>query len=394
MRSPSIPPPPPTPDPYKVAAAQTTANISTAISNAYLVNADEDRPDGSVRFAKVEEISLSDPQYDSNGNQTGTTTRLIPRFKRTVSLNAKSQILYDQQQSTSEELNTLALNLARQINNKTATAFNLDGLPDRGTPPAAPVINSDAPARGALIHSIGSSDYAAEKQRVADAINDRIQFQISADRLHRITELEQRGIFAGSVAYDREMRTFDLQSTDARLQAYIAASTEHQRLLEIERTKADFANSVQATDLNQRILLLEWPSGQNLKRFMALMQLAEFMNTMRHQSVQERVLSRGQTMNEIGTLIHGTRVEIPNFANFRAQPIESTPVGQFVYQSAALDHQKWQTQVQIQQQQHAARQQFIGSLIGAGGALLGAGISGGGFGVGGGNSLFSSLFGR
>lgn len=394
MKAPKIPEPPAPPDPFKVATAQTSSNVTTAIANAYLANADEDRPDGSVRFAKIVDVAVEDPQYNSGGTQVGTTTRLIPRFKRTVTLSAQSQILYDQQQSTTEELNSLALNLAQQINAKTATAFNLDGLPDRATSPAAPEINSTAPTRGSLVQTIGSSDYAAEKQRVADAINERIQYQITQDRLHRITELEQRGIFAGSVAYEREMFTFDKSSTDARIQAYVAAASEHQRLLEMEATKARFANDVQATDLSQKILLLEWPSSQNLKRFMALMQLAEFMNTLRHQTIQERVLARGQTMNEIATLLHGTRVEIPNFANFRAQPMSETPVGQYVYQTAAIKNQQWQAQAQMQMQQWQARQQFMGQMIGVAGGIAGMAIGGGGFGATGGNSLFSSFFGR
>jgi hypothetical protein len=393
VRAPSIPPPPAAPDPFRVAAAQTSSNVTTAIANAYLANADEDRPDGAVRFTKITDVAVEDPQYGSTGNQVGTTTRLIPRFKRTVTLSAKSQILYDQQQETSEELNALALNLAKQINTKTSTSFNLDGLPDRASTPSAPEINSVAPVRGSLITTIGSNDYEAEKQRVSDAINDRLQYQITLDRLHRITELEQRGLYAGSTAYEREMRTFDLQSNDARVQAYLAASTEHQRLIELEATKARFANEVQDTDLKQRLLLLEWPSAQNTKRFIALMQLAEFMGTLRHQAIQERVLSRGQTMNEISTLLHGTRVEIPTFSNFKSQPISDTPVGQYVYQSEAIKNQQWQFQANMQQQQHQQRQAQIGQIVGAVGGIAAGAAFGGGFGAGGKNSMLSSIMG-
>ena len=49
------PKPPPTPDPYETANAQQLANVEVAVANTALMNADEDTPDGFVRFAQIPE---------------------------------------------------------------------------------------------------------------------------------------------------------------------------------------------------------------------------------------------------------------------------------------------------------------------------------------------------
>jgi hypothetical protein len=86
--------------------------------------------------------------------------------------------------------------------------------------------------------------------------------------------------------------------------------------------------------------------------------------------MQERVLERSQIVNEISGITQGNQVQIPQFQQFRPGHINDTPVGQFVYQSAALDQQKYQVQVQQQQQ-------MMGGLLSLGGGLLSAGLTGG-----------------
>lgn len=342
------------------------------------MNADEDRPDGSVRFTKFAEYIFQDPQYDTNGNQTGSTTRVIPRFKRTVTLSAQSQILYDQQQQTTEELNALAFNLAQQINTGTATRFDLNGLPSRGVAVAAPNLVTTTPTPGALVRGYGAIDGGeAEKARVRDAIDDRLQWQIERDRQARIHQLDCMGISPGSEAWERDLMAFDRQSTDARIQAYIAASGEHERLENLERNRAEFANNVQQMEFQQQVLVIELGNREKLRLFQALQSLAEFADTQRAKAIQERVLERSTTMNEISALIHGNRVEMPQFQQFKAQPMEAAPVGQYIYQTAAIQQDQWKTMVQVQMQKHAQKQAFMGQMIGLGGGLLGRMMTGG-----------------
>lgn len=375
MRSPRIPPAPEPPSPYRVSEAQSAADISSAISTALLSNANEENPEASMRFEIESYAQVEQPRYDTEtGEVIGTTIHQIPRFKRVVTLSPKNQILYDQQQETSEELNSLGLNLARQINNKTATPFTLDGLPSRAIAPASPAILTSAPSPGALIRTLGDSDYAAERQSMVDSINERLQWQIDIDREAIKVALEHKGIYPGSEAFEREMRVFTNQVNDARLRAYIAGSEEHERLVNMKNTKARFANDAQQLDLQQQIIVITTQNSENIRRFQILLQLAEFTNNLRQTAIQELTLSRSQTISEIGALIHGTKVDMPNFAQFRAQPIAQSQIGQFIYQSAAMEQQQWQTQVQVEMQRAQMRNQMIGSIIGAVGGIAGAAI--------------------
>lgn len=376
------PKPPPTPDPYKVASAQTSSNVSTAVATTVLANADEDTPDGSIRYAQYGTYELADPQYDSNGNKTGETVRLIPKFKRTITLSPDNQILYNQQQQTSQEMNAWALTQMQRLNSIMVNPFDLSGATPRASTPAPATIDTTSPSRGTLVRQIGSYDYAAERLVAENAILDRINYNIARDRAARVVKLECMGIFPGSKAYEREMLAFDRQSNDARIQAYLAAAQEHTRLFEIEAKKAEFNNQAQAQDLQQQMLIIEFANKNNLMKFQMLLQLASFVDTQRAASIQEQLLVRTVPIQELAGLLHGTKVEQPQFQNYRAGAVSDTPVGQFVYQSAAMDMQKWQTRVQMQQQ-------MMGGMLSLGGSLLSMGMMGGGGGMGGG--LFGLL---
>jgi hypothetical protein len=137
---------------------------------------------------------------------------------------------------------------------------------------------------------------------------------------------------------------------------------------------AQFANSAQQQTFSQNIMTVEFSNKAALQRFQMLHSIADFINVLRERAVQERVLERTQPVNEITALLHGGKVDMPQFAAFRPGHVEGTPVGQYVYQSAALDMQKWQVQVQQQQS-------MFGGMLGLFGNLFSAGMGGGMFGM-------------
>ena len=98
--------PPPAPNPTYVANAQTQSNISVAIANSYLSNANVVSPQGSSTFAQTGTFTLSDPQYNA-GLLVSTTDRDIPIFTQTVTLTTKGQAIYDKSQDMQLSLNTL-----------------------------------------------------------------------------------------------------------------------------------------------------------------------------------------------------------------------------------------------------------------------------------------------
>ena len=127
-RSLNTPQPPPTPSPYAVAAAQQNSNISTAIANTVMMNANEIHPQGTVNYSNTGSYALSDPQYDDTGALTGTTVRTIPVYTRSVLYTTAEQGVYASELATRQQMATTALAQAGRINTNTATSVSTAGL--------------------------------------------------------------------------------------------------------------------------------------------------------------------------------------------------------------------------------------------------------------------------
>lgn len=76
------------PDPKETAAASTSTNVGTAISNAFLGNVNQVTPDGTLTYDQTDTYKWHDPY-------TGKTYD-IPRFTATQTLSAAQQAIKDQ----------------------------------------------------------------------------------------------------------------------------------------------------------------------------------------------------------------------------------------------------------------------------------------------------------
>lgn len=355
-----------------MASAQTTANIGTAIANTVLNSADEDSPQGSVRYTTNGNYTLTQPTYDSSGVVTGTESRSIPRWKRTVSLTTKSQSIFDRQQDTQYEMSDWALLQTQRMKAVQSAPFSLTGLPPRADAPTLQDVDGSLPSPGIIRRSL-TTRAEDVRQRALDALTARTDFLMGRDRDAMVVKLANQGIYPGSVAYMLEMAVFDQGLNDARSRDYLAAGQEGLRQFQIELQSGQFELQAQQQAFSQILMTMEFQNKAQLQRFQQLHAIADFVNVVRERAVQERVLERGQPVNEITALLHGGKIDMPQFAPFRAGHVDPTPVGQFVYQSAALDMQKWQVQVQQQQS-------MFGGILGLAGNLFSAGMGGGMFG--------------
>jgi hypothetical protein len=68
----NAPDPPPAPNPYATAAAQTGSNVTTAIANTVMGNANVKGPLGSTTFNQIGEHEIREPVLDKDGNQVKT----------------------------------------------------------------------------------------------------------------------------------------------------------------------------------------------------------------------------------------------------------------------------------------------------------------------------------
>lgn len=358
MKAPS---PPPTPDPYKTAAAQQMANVEVAVANTALQNADEERPDGYVTFEEIP-VDIPTNTYDGSGNITGT--RNIRRWKKISTLTAKGQTQFEGQQDIAIALNTWALAQVGLLADQQLVPISAGDLTARLSPPDAASIDSSDVQAGDLTLTIGSTDLSAHYDAVRDAIDERIQYQIDLDRTRRITALANMGLVPGMDAYDRDLLAFDKQSTDARTQAYLAAAQEQTRIIQTEQMVAGFKNATVETKFRLDTDEIENRNKRRMMAYQALAVAANFVDDRRNNELQEEIAIRAQNINEISSLMHGGKIDIPQFQSFRAGAIDKTPVAESVYQSAAMDMQKWQVRVQQQQA-------MMGGLLGLGGNLLG-----------------------
>ncbi|MBT1155734.1 tail fiber domain-containing protein [Aminobacter anthyllidis] len=172
MGKPKAPTPP---DPKETSAASTGTNISTAIANSWLNNANQVTPDGTITYSKTGEEKITDPY-------TGKTYT-IPKTTVTTQLSAAQQAIKDQTDKAQLNLGTLANNQSSFLNDYMAKPFD------------------------------GSNE--AVESRLLDLGRKRLDPLIAQQQDQLATRLANQGIMPGSAAYDRAMAQQGQTANDA-----------------------------------------------------------------------------------------------------------------------------------------------------------------------------------
>lgn len=324
MCSPAAPPPPP--DPNDVAKAQSAADIKTAIANSFMGNANERNPYGSVTYKQT--------GWETVGE--GRKAQKVPTWLRTVTLSPAEKQKLNQQNQLSTSLNSIALDQTGKIG-------GLLGSPiGRIQPPRVGAVAGGQGVQG----SVGADDFSADRLRVEEALQSRLNPQLDRDRAALETRLVNQGFQRGTDGFTQQMDEFNRQSNDARMQTVLAGGQEQSRLFGMDVSKGNFANAAQQQGYDQR------------------MSSAAFNNNNRQQEFQEILARRNQAINETTALMSGGQVNMPQFAPYQYTPVPRTPVGEYTYQTAALNNQNYATQTS---QNNAA----MGGMFGLGSAVLG-----------------------
>lgn len=355
------PKPPPTPDPYETAAAQQMANVEVAIANTFLKNADEYRPDGQVIYSPSGK-QITTYTYDANGNVTGS--RVVDGVTKTVSLTTAGQSIYDTQQSVMLALNQWALvqtNIMQDLQEDVLDTGDL--TPRIATPDAAAIDTTDVTAE-TLTDSIGAADLTTHLADVRSDMLNRINSDIVIDTDALEAKLANQGLVSGMTAYDRAMDRLTRQSNDARIRVDLEARQEQTRMIGLEQVIGDFRNRYVAQKFDMDMKSIDFRNSTQVMNFQALVAACEYVNSLRHTDLQEIIAIKSHNFNEIIGLLHGGQIQVPKFQPYQAGAIAKTPVAESVYQSAALDMQKWQTQVQAQGQMMGGILGFAGNMMG------------------------------
>lgn len=311
-------PPPPTP-PRETSAAQTGANISTAIANNFMSNANLIGADGSTQTTnQTGTYRFTDPYT----NQTYD----IPTFTRTEALSPVRQQTLAQNNQANLNLATLGANTSQQLIGNMANQLTAEDLGPR-------------PELGQLRTSY-DTDFTADRARTEEALFSRMNPKLAQDRAALETQLSNQGIKLGSAAYDRAMGNFGQQSNDARMAAILASGQEQSRLAELARQSAGFGNAAMMDQYNAGL------SG-------------------RAQTMQEAFALDNQPINKAMALASGTQVAMPQFQAFNSARIPTTDNAGIIQNYDQAQMQRWQAEEQ-------GRQGMMGGLMGMGGKVLGA----------------------
>lgn len=303
-------PPPPTP-PKETSQAQTGANISTAIANNFMSNANLIGADGSTQMTnQTGTYQFTDPYTGQSYD--------IPTFTRTESLSPVRQQTLEQNNQANLNLATLGANTSRDLignMQKQLTAADLGPRPELGQ-----------------LRTSYDTEFTADRQRTEDALFSRINPKLAQDRAALETQLSNQGIKLGSSAFDRAMGNFGQQSNDARMAAILASGQEQSRLADLARQSAGFGNAAQMDQYNAGL------SG-------------------RAQQMQEAFALDNQPINKAMALASGTQVANPQFQAFNVNRIPTTDNAGIIQNYDQAQMQRWQAEEQ-------SRNQLLGGLMG------------------------------
>jgi hypothetical protein len=426
MSKPKVPAPPPPPDPKAVAGAQTGSNVTTAISNSILGNADTSGPYGSTTNSITGYETVTDPS-------TGTEYQ-IPRFAQNTQLNAAQQGLLDQQNQLSGILNNVGIQQGQRIGGLLGQPISADGLPSFGSAPAAPgytpnqttfgntstkvqtglgntqnQIQGNFGATAPMQMDLGPSDFSEDRKRVEEALLSRINPDLQRDRDQLETRLINQGFVRGEQGFNDAMDEFTRQSNDARFGAVLAGGQEQSRMFGMLLQQGEFRNAAVAQDYAQKLSRAGFMNEAQAQEFAQILQrgqfanaaqeqefaqlfnraqfgnnattannnaalqnaqyglnAAQFGNQTRQQGLQEMLALRNQPINEISALMSGGQVSLPQGQQYQAGQVQNTPIGDYYYQNANMANQQWMAQQQAATQAQAGLYGALGSLGGAG----------------------------
>jgi hypothetical protein len=315
-------PPPPTP-PKETSAAQTGANISTAIANNFMSNANLIGADGSTQTTnQTGTYRFTDPYTDQSYD--------IPTFTRTEALSPVRQQTLAQNNQANLNLATLGANTSRDLignMQKQLTAADL------GPRPTLPQLRTNY-----------DTEFTADRARTEEALFSRLNPQLERERAARETQLSNQGIKLGSSAFDRAMEQVGQQSNDARMAAILASGQEQSRLADLARQSAGFGNSAMMDQYNAGL------AG-------------------RTQNMQEAFALDNQPVNKAMALASGTQVANPQFQPLQVNRIPTTDNAGIIQNYDQQNFQRWQAEENNNQRTLGG---LMGGLSSMGAAWLGA----------------------
>lgn len=407
--------PPPPPDPRETAAAQTAQNVGTSIANNTMQMVDQRTPYGTLTYEQTGTYEWEDP--NSGGNQFGVSyatpvssqgtsddgqgvvdfvdphgtgtrrdgsvsrasgqvvgtpqimqqqrqTYQIPRYTATVTLPEDQQAALDAQFASNRALSETALERSQFLKEYLPEGMDLSGLPEaRGSEYVGNLDLIDGISDAGAITRTYGTDFSEDRQRVEDALMQRMEPYLQQNRDRISTALANKGINSGSEAYGYEMGYLGQRENDARMSAILSAGEEQSRLTNLERDRSIFENQSQAQQFGQNAQSAAFTNATRESEQRARMANANLDNALRTQRLNEEFAIRNQPLNEIAALLANSQVQNPNL-----QPI--TPGAMPTTDYAGIVSDNYNQQLGAWNAQNSNSQSLMGGLLGLGGNII------------------------
>lgn len=316
MSKPSAPKPA---DPQETAGAQTANNVATAITQQALNNTNQVTPNGSLTYTQSGTHEFTDPN-------TGRTYD-IPTYTAETTLSPDQQAILDQSNKAGLSFATLAADQSGRLKDHLSKPIDASGLPAAGnaddirnvnlarvgngpdlttTIAGAGDITRKIAGAGDITRTIADAgditrniadagditktygtDFSQDRQRVEDALMERLNPGLDADRKTLEARLASQGIRIGSEAYSSAMDDYSRHTNDARIAAILNAGTEQSRLVGMEADRARFENEAQGQQFDQNAASAGFTNAAQKQQFEQNAAGAEFSNKAQQQKFDQ-----------------------------------------------------------------------------------------------------------
>ncbi len=219
-------------------------------------------------------------------------------------------------------------------------------------------------------------DFAGQRDKITDAMMQRLQPYLDRQRDATNTRLANQGITSGSEAWKWDQDTLNRAENDQRIAALLAGDQEQQNLfanamatrqqgVNESVAQGNLYNEAAGNTFNQGLAnaglanaTQQQMFGQNLSAQQAANQAQEaqfrsglasgqFDNTTRQQAIQEADYFKNQPLNMLNALRSGNQVQMPSFGNVTAgASINAAPVYQATADQYQAALQKYQADLQ------------------------------------------------
>lgn len=280
----------------------TTVYRDDPRQSQYLIDARrdiEDRYARGERGGPIADLLNKDGQLDETKMLTaiGKANPYAGAQEQFVTLSPTEQAKQDQSDQAQLLYGAASLEQLGKVRDRLATPFTLAGAPAR-----TDTITAADPSQRV------TGDGMAARSRAEEALYQRLEPRLGAQREALETRLRNQGLSPGSQAWSLAMRDQAQAETDARLGVTAQGGNEQMLQAGIERDTAGFNNAVTQQAMQNAI------------------SRAQFGNQARSQAIAETLQERGTPLNEAAALLTGQQVNYPQFGNYYTADVRPTDV--------------------------------------------------------------------